>query len=74
MVALKLQRIGDEIGVILPKAALEALGLGEGGTVYVSEASKGLHLSASDPVFDQQMQFAEEGMAAYRNTLKALAQ
>ncbi len=74
MVALKLHRIGDELGVVLPKEALTALGLGEGDVVYLSEASKAFHISASNPEFDRQMQFAEEGMIAYRGTLNTLAQ
>jgi putative addiction module antidote len=74
MVALKLHRIGDELGVVLPKEALAALGLGEGDVVYLSETSKTSDDDASSPEFDRQMQFAEEGMIAYRGTLNTLAQ
>jgi antitoxin component of MazEF toxin-antitoxin module len=71
MVALKLQRIGDEIGVILPKAALEALGLGEGGTVYVSEAPNNVVSTSGDM---RQLEAAREIMQRRRDVLRVLAQ
>lgn len=71
MVALKLQRIGDEIGVFLPKEALDALGLGEGGTVYVSEAPNGAVSTSGDM---RQLEAAREIMQRRRDVLRVLAQ
>ncbi|WP_395823935.1 AbrB family transcriptional regulator [Elstera sp.] len=74
MVALKLQRIGDEIGVILPKEALDALGLGEGGTVYVSEAPNEIAPSSPDVRHQRQLEAAREIMQRRRDVLRVLAQ
>lgn len=73
MVALKLQRIGDEIGLTLPREMLAALKVGEGDVVHISQTDIGLQIVPSNPAFDRQMRIAEEGMVAYRNTLNALA-
>ncbi len=73
MVALKLQRIGDEIGLTLPREMLAALKAGEGDVVHISQTAAGLQIVATDPAVERQMRIAEEGMAAYRNTLSALA-
>lgn len=73
MITLKVQRIGDDLGVVLPREALDRLKAGDGATLILTETPEGLHLTASDPEFDRQMALAEEGMAAYRNTLRALS-
>jgi hypothetical protein len=49
------------------------LKLREGERVFLAEAPDGYRITPYDPEFERQMQLAEEGMAAYRNTLHALA-
>ena len=74
MVALKLQRIGDDIGVILPKEVLDALGLAEGGTVYVSDAPHDAPAASSDTQYQRQLEAAREIMQRRRDVLHVLAQ
>lgn len=73
MVALKLQRIGDEIGLTLPCEMLAALKAGEGDVVYLSETPQRVMISAQDDQQDQQLDLAREIMARRRGVLRVLA-
>ena len=71
---LKLRKVGNSIGIVLPKEALQYLRVGEGDTVSLTEASDGsLRLAPADAEFIQQMSIAEDIIARYRNTLRELA-
>lgn len=70
---LKLIKIGNSTGVILPKEVLARLRVDLGDDVYLSEAPDGLRLSASDPEFEKVMQSAEEIMRKDRDILRVLA-
>ncbi len=73
MLAVKLRRIGNSLGAVLPKEALAKFHAGEGDTVYLTETPDGYRITAYDPEVLRQMELAEEGMRTYRNTLRALA-
>ncbi len=71
---LKLRKIGNSVGVVLPKEALAHLKVGEGDVLCVIEAAEGsLRVSAAKPDFDRQMQAAQDIIERYRNTLRELA-
>ncbi|QUT04541.1 AbrB/MazE/SpoVT family DNA-binding domain-containing protein [Sphingobium phenoxybenzoativorans] len=70
---LKLIKIGNSTGVILPKEVLSRLRVDLGDDVYLSEAPDGLRLSASDPDFEKIMQSAEDIMRKDRDILRVLA-
>ena len=70
---LKVQKIGNSAGVILPKELLAELGAEVGGTLSVTRTPRGVELSASKPEFDVQMQAAREIMVRYRDALRELA-
>ena len=70
---LKITKIGNSAGVILPKELLARLRAGIGDTLFVSEAPDGVRLSAHDPDFEETMAIAEEVMRKDRNILRALA-
>ncbi|OYQ21013.1 hypothetical protein [Elstera cyanobacteriorum] len=74
MVALKLQRIGDEIGLTLPREMLAALKAGEGDVVYLSETPQGVVISAQDDQQGRQLDLARDIMARRRGVLRVLAQ
>jgi len=72
---LKIRRIGNSYGVVLPKEVLARMHVAEDSPVYITEAPDGSYrLTPYDPEFAAQMEAAEEGMAAYRNALRALAE
>jgi len=71
---LKLRKIGNSVGVVLPKEALAHLHAGEGDTVCVTEATDGsLRLSPTKPEVMRQLEAAEHVIRRYRNALRELA-
>ena len=75
MNALKIRQIGNSLGVVLPKDALNRLNVKEGDQLFLTEAPDGsVRLTPYDPDFEGQMEIAREGMGAYRNALRKLAE
>lgn len=72
MHALKLIRIGDAVGVVLPREALAKLKRGSGEIVFLAESRQGLTLTAHNPALQNQLDVGREFVGEYRNTLKAL--
>ncbi len=70
---LKVTKIGNSVGVVLPKELLARLRVGQGDTLYASEAPDGVRLTASDPDFEAKMEIAERIMREDRDILRALA-
>lgn len=71
---LKLRKVGNSVGVVLPKELLAHLNVEEGDTVCVTDAADGtLRVSAADPAFTRQMKAAHDIMRRYRNALRELA-
>lgn len=70
---LKLRKIGNSVGVVLPKEALTHLNVEEGDTLTLTEAQDGMRLTASNPEFAKTMAVFENLNRRYRNTLRELA-
>lgn len=74
LLELKLRKVGNSVGVILPKEALAHLKVDEGDTVSVTEAADGsLRLSPSKADVVRQMEVVQDVMNRYRHTLRELA-
>ena len=74
MVTLKIVKIGNSLGVRLPRQVLSRLHLEADDTVILTESPDGSYrLTPYNPEFERQMEIAEKGMRRYRNTLRALA-
>ena len=70
---LKVTRIGNSAGVILPKDVLARLRVGPGDALYLSEAPDGVRMTAVDPDFAAKMDAAEDIMREDRDILRELA-
>ena len=70
---LKITKIGNSAGIVLPRDVLARLRVGPGDALYLTEAPDGVRLSAIDPDFADDMELAEEIMREDRNILRALA-
>lgn len=70
---LKITRIGNSAGLILPKELLAQLRVGLGDTLYATETPEGVRLTAGDPDFETKMALAEEIMREDRDILRVLA-
>jgi putative addiction module antidote len=73
MYALKLRRIGNSLGVTLPKEALAKLKVKEGEVLYLTEAPDGFRVTPYDATFEKAMKAFEHTHAKYRNAFRELA-
>lgn len=73
MVAIKLRKIGNSVGAILPQEALARMHLAEGDTLFLTEAPDGYRVTPYDPDLDNQMAAARRIMKKRRNVLRELA-
>lgn len=70
---LKITRIGNSAGVILPKELLAHLNSAVGETLSVVLTPRGIELAPAEPDFDAQMAVAREVMARRKRALRELA-
>ncbi len=70
---LKVRKIGNSLGVVLPKDVLAKLRVGEGDELSVSDTPDGVALTGGDAEFTRQMEIMRDIMRRYRNTLRELA-
>ena len=70
---LKITRIGNSAGIVLPKEVLARLRVGLGDALHLTEAPDGVRLTAHDPDFAATMELAEEIMREDRGILRELA-
>ncbi len=70
----KVRKIGNSLGIVLSKEALQTLKVGEGDTIYLTEAPEcSLRMTPENPGFQEKMQVAEGLMNRYRNAFRELA-
>lgn len=72
-VTVKLRKIGNSLGLILPKEVVERLHLQAGDTLHVIPDAEGARLTPYDPEFAAAMKAYERTRHKYRNALHALA-
>ncbi len=71
---LKLRKIGNSVGVVIPKEALNKMDSKQGDTLILSETPDGgFRVTPDKESFAEQMAVAEDIANRYRNTLNELA-
>ena len=70
---LKITRIGNSAGVVLPKDLLAHLEAAVGQTLSVTKTPHGIELRVSQPDFDAQMAAARAVMERRKRALRELA-
>lgn len=70
---LKITKIGNSLGVILPKELIASLKLDKGDALWVTQSQSGYTLTPYDPEFGAQMDAARHIMKKRRNVLHELA-
>ncbi len=74
MLELKVRKIGNSLGVVLPKEAISRLQAQEGDRLFLVDGPDGAYrLTQYDPIFERKMKKAGDIMRRYRNTLHALS-
>ncbi len=70
---LKVRKVGNSLGVILPKEVVARLKVADGDMLNLTEGPSDYRLSAYDPAFARQLEAGEKIMKRYRNALRELA-
>jgi putative addiction module antidote len=71
---LKLRKVGNSVGMVLPKEALARLNADDGDAVYLTDSTDGgFRITATNPEFARTMKVAEGLSRRYRHALKELA-
>lgn len=73
MFSLKLTKIGNSLGLILPKEVLARLKLAKGDEIFITEAPEGYRITPHNPAFEAQMKAARKVMKRRRAVLRELA-
>ncbi len=73
MTKIKIRKVGNSLGAIIPSEVLERLHVGEGDDVFLVEGPDGLTLTPYDPAFERGMEVFEQGRRKYRNALRRLS-
>lgn len=74
MIPLKLTQVGNSVGAVFPKEALNELGAAKGDTLYLTRGPDGaMRLSVYSDRVAGQIDAARGVMRQYRETLRALA-
>ncbi len=73
MVKVKLRKIGNSIGAILPQEVTSRLHVGEGDVLVLTKTPDGIQLTPYDAAFEAAMTAFEQTRRKYRNTLRKLA-
>lgn len=73
-VTLKVTRIGNSVGLILPKDLLARLRLSEGDLLHViEEPERSVKLTPFDPTYERGLDIARKAFKTYAETFRALA-
>jgi putative addiction module antidote len=72
-ITVKLRKIGNSLGVILPKEVADQMRVSEGDTLHIIPDTDGARLTPFDPDFEAAMRAFGRTRKKYRNALRALA-
>ena len=70
---MKIRKIGNSLGVVLPKELLSELQIGEGDLLYPVRTPEGIRLTPYDPDFVSVMDDSRDFMRRHKNTMHELA-
>jgi len=73
MEVLKIRKVGNSEGVILPKKMLDDVRVSAGDTLHAVRTSEGILLTPYDPAFDEQMDAFDRSVKKFRNAYRQLA-
>lgn len=71
---MKIIKLGNSAGMILPKEILAKLRVSLGDNLFLTETANGYYLTPSNPEFEAKMALAENIMREDRDILRILAQ
>jgi len=72
MLKVKVTAVGNSMGILLPKEALNKMKVGKGDTLYLVENAEGFTITPYEQDFEVQMEAAEKVLKKYRNAFREL--
>lgn len=70
----KVRKIGNSLGIVLPKEAINAMKVKEGSALYITEAPEcSVNITPEHSGFAEKSAIASDLMQRYRNALRELA-
>ena len=73
MLTTAVRRVGNSLGITLPKTIVKNYHLNEGDELHLVETGEGIVLTPFNPKFSEWAKSYERTNQRFRNTLKALA-
>jgi len=70
---LKVRKIGNSYGIVIPKEILNDLQVEEGQSLYMTKSPDGYMVTQADEQFEKTMAVFEDISKRYRNTLRELS-
>lgn len=70
---IKIRKVGNSLGVLLPKDLLEDMKVEEGAELSIEKIDGVYHVTPVDPHFERLMAVYQDVVSRYRNTLRELA-
>ncbi|HSG33232.1 MAG TPA: AbrB/MazE/SpoVT family DNA-binding domain-containing protein [Sphingomonadaceae bacterium] len=70
---LKIIKIGNSAGIVLPKELLDRLGVEQGDSLTLIQDGDGISLKPHDPEFERQLDVARSVMERRKKALRELA-
>lgn len=74
IIETKVRKIGNSLGILLPKEALQSMDATEGTKLFLTPSPHGsLRVTVEKPGFEEKAVIADSLMRRYRNTFRELA-
>jgi len=71
--ALKVIRIGNSLGVVLPREIVAELVVEKGDRLYLTRSPEGYRITKSDPEFERRVALARRVISKRHNALRELS-
>lgn len=71
--SVTIRKIGNSLGLILPRGTLDELKVSEGDTLHIVQTPDGIRLTPYDPNFGEALDAARDYMRRHRDALRELA-
>jgi putative addiction module antidote len=71
--AIKIRKVGNSLGVLLPKDVVDSLGVVEGDELFAIRTPDGIRLTPYDPDFAAAIESNRDYMRRHRDALHELA-
>ncbi len=71
--ALKVIRIGNSLGVVLPREIVADLAVEKGDRLYLTRSPEGYRVTKSDPEFERRVTLARRLISKRHNALRELS-